>query len=218
MSAGADMNSLPESKGWTWKRVWDLPVRLFHWLLVICVCASWYIGDNRSFDNIQWHFYLGYCVGGLIVFRLIWGMIGPPSARISALFYGPRSIIKYARTTLRRSPSGTAGHNPLGSWSVIALLTSLALQVITGLFAYDDGLFSGGPLTVYVSEAAVLQMNYIHGINANILLALVTLHVFAAFFYLFWKRENLISAMITGRKLVRINQDDITADKSGKSE
>ena len=192
-----------------WAHVWDVPTRLFHWLLVICVGAAWYIGENRDFTNIDWHFYLGYTVGGLVVFRLLWGIVGPSPVRISSLFHGPMSIVRYAATVFQRSPSGTPGHNPLGSLSVIALLVSLIVQVVTGLFAYDDGLFSGGPLHDMVSEAVVLQMTSIHGINAKILLALVSLHIFAALFYLFWKRENIIIAMITGRKLIRTDGDNV---------
>ena len=175
----------------------------------MCVAGAWYLGDNRGFETINWHFYLGYAVGGLVVFRLLWGLIGPAPVRLWALFHGPRSVLTYMATMFRRAPSGTAGHNPIGSWSVVALLTSLSVQVITGLFAYDDGLFSGGPLTDRVSEATVLQMNEIHEVNANILLALVALHVCAALFYLIWKRENLIVAMITGRKLVKTNSTDV---------
>ncbi len=191
-----------------WVRIWDLPTRLFHWALVICVCAAWYIGDNRSFGNITYHFYLGYTIGGLLIFRLVWGLIGPANVRLSSLVHGPRAVGGYVAGVFRRSPSGTRGHNPIGSWSVLAMLISLVVQVITGLFAYDDGLFDGGPLSDTVSESTVLLMNSIHHTNANVLLLLVGLHVWAALFYLIWKRENLISAMITGRKLVQISDDD----------
>ncbi len=202
----ADEGSTSSTQGETrfaWKYVWDLPTRIFHWVLVVCVCAGWYIGDNRSFSNITYHFYLGYTIGALIVFRLIWGLVGPAPVRLAGLFHGPVAIARYLGGVLQRSPSGTAGHNPIGSWSVLAMLASLAVQVVTGLFAYDDGLFDGGPLSGYVSESTVLQMNAIHETNANVLLLLVGLHVAAALYYLVWKRENLIVAMLTGRKLVK---------------
>ncbi len=194
-------------KRFAWVCVWDVPTRLFHWLLAVCVCVAWYIGDNRSFGNIGWHFYLGYIVGGLLVFRIVWGLVGPRPVRLASLFHGPGRVLGYLRTVPRREPSGTRGHNPIGSWSVLAMLVSLIVQVVTGLFAYDDGLFDGGPLSSYVSQSMILQMNAIHGTNAKILLALVGLHVAAALFYLIWKRENLIGAMITGRKLVRTENE-----------
>ena len=214
MSVEAQKTPTPGGdSSFAWVRVWDIPTRLFHWLLVICVATAWYLGDNRDFDTIGWHFYFGYAVGGLVVFRLLWGIVGPAPTRISALFHGPLSVLNYAKTVFNSRPSGTAGHNPLGSLSVIALLLSLSVQVVTGLFAYDDGLFSGGPLSDYVSQATILEMNTIHELNANILLFLVIMHVFAALFYLVWKRENLIIAMITGRKLVKTGDTGPAASK-----
>lgn len=185
------------------ERIWDLPTRLFHWLLVVCVCAAWWIGDNREFDTIDYHFYLGYTIGGLLTFRILWGLVGPAPIRLVGLFHGPRSVFGYLRTVAKRQPSGTRGHNPIGSLSVLAMLASLIVQVTTGLFAEDDGLFASGPLSGYVDSSVVLQMNAIHYWNSRILLVLVGAHVAAALFYLIWKRENLIGAMITGRKLVR---------------
>lgn len=203
-----DNQPTQDQKRFAWVSVWDLPTRLFHWTLVICVCAAWYIGDNRDFSNIDYHFYLGYAIGGLIVFRLLWGVIGPQPVRLANLFHGPRSVFRYIGTVFKRQPSGTAGHNPIGSLSVLAMLVSLAVQVTTGLFAEDDGLFAGGPLSGYVSSTTILQMNEIHFYNSRILLALVGLHVFAGLFYLIWKRENLIGAMITGKKLVKTDGDE----------
>lgn len=188
-----------------WVSVWDLPTRLFHWALVICVCTAWYIGDNRDFSNIEYHFYLGYAIGGLIVFRLLWGLVGPRPISLSSLFHGPASVLRYLSNVFKREPSGTRGHNPIGSLSVLAMLLSLAVQVVTGLFAEDDGLFASGPLAGYVSSSTILQMNSIHHYNSRILLVLVGLHVFAGLFYLIWKRENLIGAMVTGRKLVKVD-------------
>ena len=190
------------------ERIWDLPTRLFHWMLVGCVGAAWWIGDNRDFDTIDYHFYLGYTIGGLLVFRIIWGLIGPAPVKLKSLFHGSASVFAYLRSVPKRQPSGTRGHNPIGSLSVIAMLVSLMVQVTTGLFAEDDGLFASGPLSGYADSATVLQMNAIHHWNSRILLVLVGAHVFAALFYLVWKRENLIGAMITGRKLVRAGDDN----------
>ena len=185
------------------ERVWDLPTRLFHWLLVISVSAGWYLGDNMSFTTIEWHILLGYATGGLIAFRIVWGFIGPPSARLSALVPKPTEVVRYLRHVAKREPSGVPGHNPLGSLAVLALLATLTVQVSTGLFAESDDYFDSGPLAPYVDNAVVLFCNNIHAISSDVLLGLVALHIAALVFYLVWKRENLIAAMITGAKLVR---------------
>lgn len=188
---------------YTKERVWDIPTRVFHWVLVLTVCTGWWLGDNLSFSNIDWHFYLGYTTGGLVVFRVLWGFIGPQSSRFSALFFRPGDVIAYLKNVPRRKPSGVAGHNPIGSLSVLALLLTLTVQVSTGLFAEADDLFSSGPLSNLVSSSTVQLANAIHEISAKVLLVLVGLHVAAVLFYLLWKGENLISAMITGRKVVK---------------
>jgi len=187
-------------------RVWDLFTRLFHWLLVALVAVAWYIGDNRSFTNIEYHFYLGYTIGGLVVARLLWGLIGPRPIRLAALINSPRKTVAYASTLFRRKPSYTFGHNPIGALSIIAMIVSLTVQVGTGLFAEDDGLFASGPLSGYASSGWVIQMNAIHALNSKILLGLIGLHIAAVIFYLVWKRENLIWPMISGWKKVDRSQ------------
>lgn len=183
--------------------MWDLPTRLFHWALVGCVTAGWLLGENMSFSNIDWHFWLGYATGGLIVFRLVWGIIGPPHARLKLLFPPPRAVIAYLAHAHKRQPSGVAGHNPLGALSVLALLATLSVQVVTGLFSDSDDFFTSAPLSGYASRDLVLLANEIHEISSQILLGLVALHVAALIFYLIWKRENLIRPMVTGIKKVR---------------
>lgn len=193
---------MAQDQKYTWERVWDIPTRAFHWLLVISVCAGWWIGENLSFGNVNWHFYLGYATGGLIVFRLLWGLVGSQSARLSALFHKPGTTLAYVVEMKKREPSGYRGHSPVGSLSVIGLLLVLAVQVITGLFAEADDLFSGGPLTPYVDSSMIQLANSIHEINSKILVALVVLHIAALLFYLIWKRENLVRAMVNGKKLL----------------
>ena len=202
MTDTSPQDAAGNSRG-VWEFIWDLPVRAFHWLLAIAVAVGWYLGDNRSFSNIDYHFYIGYFVGGLVVLRLIWGFIGPKPARLSSLFHSIPATFAYLLTIPRREPSGTPGHNPIGSLSVLALLVSLLVQVGTGLFAEDDGLFSAGPLSGYLSGGMVAEMNAIHYWNSRILLFLVGTHVFAVLFYLVWKRENLIRPMFTGIKYVK---------------
>ena len=183
--------------------VWDLPVRLFHWALVAAIATGWSLGYWRSFSNIGWHFYVGYAVGGLLVFRLLWGFIGNSAARLSALFWSPRATLNYVAQLPQRKPSGVRGHSPIGSLSVMALIASIATQVVTGLGSEDDGLFASGPLAEYLSPSMVLRMTEIHYYNSRILLGLIAMHLLAIVFYHVWKRENLVTAMITGRKAVK---------------
>ena len=185
------------------KRVWDIPTRLFHWALVVCVVAGWLLGENMTFGNINWHFWLGYTTGGLLVFRMIWGFIGPPHARFSALLPAPASVRAYLGHVMERRPSGVPGHNPLGALSVLALLTTLTVQVMTGLMSESDDFFSGGPLAPMIPDSMVRAANEIHEISSTVLLWLVGLHIAALVFYLVWKRENLIRPMVTGIKKVR---------------
>ncbi len=154
---------------------------------------------------MQWHFYAGYMTGGLLVIRLLLGLFGPSSLRFSSLGFSWQQLKNYVSHFLRRAPSGVAGHNPLGSLSVIAMLLALSVQVITGLFSEDDALFYEGPLASSVSSAVRLKLISIHHFSASALLWLVGLHVGAILFYLIWKKENLVIAMITGNKLVRKN-------------
>ena len=197
------LSTVFDETSYTESRVWDLPTRLFHWMLVATVTVGWFLGDNMSFSSIQWHFYLGYATGGLIVFRLIWGIVGPPHARLSALFPKPSEVLGYVSGILERQPSGVAGHNPLGALAVLALLSTLCVQVVTGLFSESDDFFSEGPLSFLANNAVVRLCNLVHEISSTVLLVLVGLHISALLFYLVWKRENLIKPMITGLKTVR---------------
>lgn len=200
----------------TEKRVWDLPTRLFHWMLVVTVSVGWWLGDNLSFNNIDWHFYLGYTTGGLIVFRIIWGFVGPGPSRLLPLFQSPKAVLTYGKTLSQRQPSGTAGHNPMGGYSVLLILATIAVQVSTGLFSEADDLFSEGPLASYASRDVILLCNYIHEIASEVLLVLIGLHIAVILFYRFWKRENLVTAMVTGRKAIKKTDtpSEISVDQS----
>lgn len=180
-----------------------MPIRVWHWLLVMSVCGGWLLGEYRSFTLMQYHFYAGYVTGCLLVVRIGLGLFGPTVLRFQSLVFSPSRILDYIRNMGVRAPSGAPGHNPLGALSVIAILLFLSVQVITGLFSEDDALFFEGPLAEYVSESVQLKLIAIHNYGASILLFLVGLHVAAILFYLLWKQENLIKAMVTGEKLVR---------------
>jgi cytochrome b len=194
-------------QGLTQEKIWDPVTRMWHWALVFTVGVGWSFGKFMSFETIQWHFYLGYLTLGLMVFRYLWGFIGPAPVRYRALLPTPANLLSYLRHVGQRKPSGTAGHNPLGSLSVILMLLAITAQAFTGLFIESDDFFESGPLAGYVTEAMVSRLTWWHRLNADFILILVVLHVSTILFYLIWKRENLITAMISGWKWVKRDND-----------
>ncbi len=181
-------------------RVWDVPVRVFHWVLVSLIAVSWItveIGGNA----MTYHMWSGYAILALVLFRIIWGFVGSHHARFVDFVYGPRATIAYLRGLLRLDPPFYAGHNPMGGWSVILLLTCVLVQASTGLFANDE-IMTEGPLVKHVSTDLSNLVTTIHRLNFNVLLGLVCIHIAAALFYLVVKRENLIGAMFTGVKKI----------------
>jgi len=195
-------------KGLRRAKIWDPVSRLWHWLLALSVSTGWWFGEFMTFDTVDWHFYLGYTILGLLLFRFVWGFIGPAPIRFRAFIHTPQQTWQYLKSIGSRSPSGSPGHNPMGCLSVIALLSSITLQVVTGLFIESDDYFESGPLAGFVSETAIKQLTGWHYLNAKILLFLVGLHLFAILFYLLWKKENLIKPMISGWKWVKITESD----------
>jgi len=181
----------------TTARVWDLPVRLFHWLLVGLLGFSWWSGENH---DMEWHRLSGYAIFALLVFRFYWGFAGSRTARFAQFIRGPRAAFTYLRTLGKRPYRAADGHNPVGGWSVLLMLTVLVVMVTAGLFSVDvDGLESG-PLADYVSFDAGRTAAGVHHLVFNVLLALVALHVLAVLFYLIGLRHNLITPMIHGRR------------------
>jgi len=185
------------------RKIWDPVTRLWHWVLAGVVITNWIFGEFMDFDTVRWHFYLGYTVLGLLLFRVVWGVIGPEPVRWRWLIPRWRELLAYLRTVGRRQPSGTPGHNPLGSLSVLALLLVLAMQAGSGLFIESDDFFESAPLSGYVSESTVNSLTWWHHLLSKVLLGLVVLHLAAILFYRVWKGENLLKPMITGWKLVR---------------
>mgnify|MGYP005812610067 CR=1 FL=1 len=178
--------------------VWDWPVRIFHWTLVALLAASWATAE-AGVEFMPWHMRCGYAVLTLLLFRLLWGLVGSRSARFSDFLRGPRAVLGYARAWFSREPHHYLGHNPLGGWMVIVLLVLVAVQAGSGLFANDD-IFNEGPLARLVSGATSGLLTAVHKANFNLLLVAVGLHVVAVLLYL-WRGENLLRAMFTGRKL-----------------
>lgn len=172
-------------------RLWDWPVRICHWAFVILLPLQWWTFKKGAMD---WHMRLGMVMLGLVLFRILWGFIGPETARFSRFIKGPGAIFAYVRG--KAAPA--IGHNPVGALSVIALLGLLAAQVSVGLFAQDtDGLVSG-PLAIWVSYEAADKARHWHHLIFNLLLGFVALHLLAILFYLAVKRDNLVGPMVTG--------------------
>lgn len=186
-------------------RVWDFPVRLFHWLLVVLIVVSFttaQIGGNA----MQIHELSGFTILTLVLFRLLWGVFGSTHARFADFVRRPGQAIDYAKSLARGRPAFYAGHNPLGGWMIVAILLTLLVQAGTGLFANDD-IMTEGPLYDWVSKRTSDLLSQVHEINFFVLLVLIALHIAAALYYLFGKRENLILPLFTGRKPVPEAQD-----------
>jgi cytochrome b len=178
-------------------RLWDGPTRVVHWALVVLIPFAWWSAEAGKMD---WHRLAGYGVTGLIVFRLIWGFAGSASARFAGFVRGPGATLAYLRTLPSRARKDLPGHNPLGAWSVLAILAVLVAQVVTGLFAVDVDAIEAGPLADRVDFDTGRLFAKWHHWSFWALEALVALHVAAVVFYLTYKRANLIAAMVTGRQ------------------
>ena len=179
-------------------RVWDLPTRLFHWALAVCVIGM--AITAYSDDWLEWHARIGYAVFALLLFRIVWGFIGGRWSRFASFLYAPTAVLAYLRG--RSHPDHLVGHNPLGAGSVFAMLVFLLAQVGTGLVSDDESMFQG-PLNRYVSSSKALAATWYHKrVGQWILLALVVLHIAAVMYYLVRKRENLVRPMVAGDKLV----------------
>lgn len=183
-------------------RVWDPLLRVFHWLLAALVISSWLLGEFGP-DVMTLHFWSGYAVAGLLVFRVVWGFVGPRPARFAQFIPGPRALWTYAKGMFKRRPSLWPGHNPMGALAVIAMLVVLAAQVATGLIADPDDFINVGPLASYVPPEIRSDAVGWHHLGSTAVLVLVVLHVGFVLFYYVWKREDLIRPMINGWKLVR---------------
>ena len=175
-------------------RVWDLPIRLFHWLLVFCIAGS-LISVNLGGNAIEWHAYFGYSVLTLLIFRVVWGFVGSTHARFISFLPNKKAIFGYWQGSSPR----VLGHNPVGALSVFALLFVLSVQVTTGLFVDDEIAFQG-PLAKYVPGWVVSFFSEIHEGNQVVIYTLISIHIAAIWYYKKFKGENLIKPMITGDK------------------
>ena len=170
--------------------IWDLPTRLFHWMLVGLIAFSWWSAQYH-YDDL--HIWSGLGVMSLLIFRILWGLFGSSTARFASFVRGPKAVLGYLQGTWRG-----IGHNPLGALSVIALLALVSLQVGLGLFASDEDGIMQGPLAPRVSIDTGDWAREWHETLFNVLLVLIALHVAAIFFYKF-RGKSLLKPMITGR-------------------
>ena len=190
-------------------RVWDLPTRIFHWALVtfiIGLVATGLIGGNA----MTWHMRFGFAVLSLLLFRIVWGLIGGHWSRFASFIYAPGTVLAYLKGAGKAEHS--VGHNPLGAASVFAMLLFLLAQVGSGLVS-DDDIATSGPLSKFVSNAIVSSATSYHkNVGKYVLLVLVVLHIAAIVFYLMKKKENLVAPMIHGDKTLAqplpASQDD----------
>jgi len=193
------MPTPPDSELLATTRVWDLPTRLFHWVLVVAVVALVVTGHVGG-GAMTWHFRCGYVVFTLLLFRLLWGLVGGRWSRFASFAYGPSATMRYLRGDSRTDDWHDVGHNPLGSLSVFALLALLAVQVATGLVA-DDEIANTGPLNRFVSNTIAGKATFWHAdVGQWIIVALAVLHIGAILFYLHRRGNNLVRPMLTGDK------------------
>jgi len=181
-------------------RIWDLPTRLFHWTLVVLVALQFATAEFHWL-SMQWHERFGYATLALLLFRIAWGFAGSQTSRFADFVRGPASVARYVRALITGRAPLAAGHNALGGWSVLVMLTLLLAQTVSGLFA-SDGIDTDGPFVDGASDALVKWMTRLHHLGETLLLLVIALHVVAVLLHLLLHRDNLITPMLSGRKPV----------------
>lgn len=176
--------------------VWDIPTRIAHWMLVVLIAYAWFAVE--ILEDMEQHFWAGYGLLGVILFRLIWGLVGSFHARFSNFLATPKTVWSYAKSLPRPDSKVYLGHNPIGGWSAFLMILVLLVQASTGLFNSDD--YFHGPLSGLVSDATRATLGEIHELNFDLACVLIALHLLAIGVYKFYKRQNLIAAMFTGKK------------------
>jgi cytochrome b len=166
--------------------VWDLPVRVFHWLLVLCFAGAWLTAESEHWRLV--HVTLGYTMAALVAFRIVWGLLGTRYARFASFVRGPRAVLAYLRSLSGPKPEHHTGHNPAGALAIVGLLALIAVTTATGWAAY--------------SEIAGDWLEEVHEVAANGLLGLVIVHLIGVVVGSWVHRENLVRSMLTGRKPV----------------
>ena len=180
-------------------KVWDLPVRLFHWAIVLLILAAWL---TQEYDRMDLHVWVGYTILTLLVFRIVWGVVGSDTARFSRFLRSPVAALRHLAHIGRREPDREIGHNAAGGWMVLVMLALIGVQAGTGLFAndLDDGGDTRGPLMHLVGKDESDWLSHIHAVNFNLIEAVIVLHVLAIVIYAVLKRQDLVRPMLTGTK------------------
>lgn len=193
-------------------KIWDLPVRIFHWLLVLAIVAA-FVTNRLGVAYFTYHVWSGYLVIVLVSFRIVWGLVGTRHARFWNFVRGPVATFRYARGLIRGREQRYAGHNPLGALMVVVLLAGLGLQAVLGLFANDE-IFNVGPLYGYVSKERSLLLTSLHRQFFYWILAAVALHVLAVVAHGRFGGDGLVKAMVTGRKPYGRSADAIGSSRT----
>ncbi len=191
-------------------KVWDLPIRLFHWSMLGLLVALWWTADAGEMD---WHQVAAYSLMVLILFRVVWGFIGSDTARFSHFIKSPKVAINYVKTIKKQRHD--VGHNPLGGYMVLAMILVLLVQLISGLFATDE-VFTEGPLFSTVSEASAQLLTWLHKVNFNLLLVMIGMHVLAVIVHQL-RGDKLVGAMVTGYKFLPQEAESLTFSSSIKA-
>jgi cytochrome b len=181
-------------------RVWDLPLRAFHWLLVICVAGAW-VTKETPLENMDWHMSFGLAAFFLVLFRLCWGILGTRTARFSTFVKSPHKAAAYFKKMMARKPhlQPSDGHSAVGGYAALALIGAVGLQALSGIFA-NDSIMSGGPLSGYIGYQASDLMTGFHEFWFNLLLAAIVVHLAAITFYRWRLKTNLVTPMVTGTR------------------
>jgi cytochrome b len=178
--------------------VWDIPVRVFHWLTVALVAAAY---ATWRMNWMAWHGWIGEAALALVLFRLFWGFLGGETARFSGFLASPRIVSEHLKDWLRREPDHQVGHNPAGGWMVLLLLALLLVETLTGVYVSND-IANEGPLTEIVPAWAANAIEASHAVVWDVLLAAIVLHVLAIAGYAAFKGQNLLRPMVTGTKVL----------------
>ena len=177
-------------------RVWDPAVRIFHWTLAAAFATAWLTGDELALVHVN----AGYLIGGLLVFRLIWGFVGTRHARFSDFVRTPSQVLAYIRDAVRLRSDRYVGHHPAGGAMILALMITLGITVASGMALYGATDFAGPLAGMFRGELAADLLEGLHEAGANLTLFLVVLHLGGVLFSSLAEGENLLRAMITGRK------------------
>lgn len=203
-------------------RVWDLPTRIFHWLLVtliICAWLSFQYNDKVGDPELVWHRYNGYAILILLIWRILWGIVGSPASRFATFLTWPWNALRYGIDLILRRDRHYLGHNPLGSYMIVALIALVGSQAVFGLLTTEHNFVTWGPLAPLISDEAGEWYSKMHvWMFENVILVFIGLHIVANVLYRLIKKDQLIEAMVIGTKPAADYEDEAALlDEQGKT-